>query len=256
MFEPFLLAVVTLFIALVLIWLGRLVLAEVIISVALAVLVVVGYGPVGPLAVRSLEDTFPQLTDLPKEISGLIVLGGIGMVRHRPFLYSSGARVVEAYVVARTHPHLLILVSGGLNERRWNEAQSAKLFLANLGITPERILIEDKSTNTVQNAVFSARIAKQRKDICWALVTSAFHMPRALAAFQSAGLSPVPIPVDFRTNGSEDDVQWFARAPSENFALLGIALHEWSGMFWYWLKGNVSTPNPLSVFNNHTCIAH
>ena len=91
-----------------------------------------------------------------------------------------------------------ILLSGGqVYEDSGAEAKIAKKLLISLGVPEKDIIVEDKSVNTTQNARFSAEILRERNFKRPILVTSAFHMPRALLNFKNMGYDCAPIPTDF-----------------------------------------------------------
>ena len=81
-----------------------------------------------------------------------------------------------------------------------------------LGIAHERITAEEQSRNTVENAVFSQLLAHPQPGERWLLVTSAYHMPRAMAAFRAAGFAVEAYPVDWRTRGPIDALRPFRLA--------------------------------------------
>ena len=68
-----------------------------------------------------------------------------------------------------------------------------------MGIARDRITLEDKSRNTDENARFTAAIVHPKPSQRWIIVTSAFHMPRAMGVFEKAGFHPIAYPVAFRT---------------------------------------------------------
>ena len=70
-------------------------------------------------------------------------------------------------------------------------------FLADLGVPPEAILLEGRSRNTRENALYTAEILSAEGIDRVLLVTSALHMPRALATFRAAGIDAEPAPTDF-----------------------------------------------------------
>ena len=73
----------------------------------------------------------------------------------------------------------------------------------------ERVTAEEQSRNTVENAVFSKLLAMPQAGERWRLVTSAFHMPRAMGTFRQAGFPVEAYPVDWRTRGTEDMLRPF-----------------------------------------------
>src|SRR5690606_24712730 len=104
-------------------------------------------------------------------------------------------------------------------------------FFMSFGIDPGRITWEDQSRNTAENARFSYKIAAPASGETWVIVTSAFHMVRALASFEAAGWSQITThPVDYRTGSFSDGIGW-------NFAgileVRNIAIKEWVGRLAY-----------------------
>ncbi len=80
-------------------------------------------------------------------------------------------------------------------------------FFVSLGIDPDRIIWEDQSRNTAENARFSCEVAAPASGETWVLVTSAFHMGRALTSFEAAGWGDiVPSPFDYRTGSFIDGI--------------------------------------------------
>ena len=112
-----------------------------------------------------------------------------------------------AVELARRYPNLRIIFSGGTNALIFGEEAEAAFAvrqLEALGVPHERITAEEQSRNTVENAVFSRLIANPQPGQRWLLLTSAFHMPRAIAVFRAAGFPVEAYPVDWRTTGPID----------------------------------------------------
>ena len=103
------------------------------------------------------------------------------------------------------------------------------------GIPTTRVIIEERSRSTHENAVFAKELIRPGPSQNWVLVTSAFHMPRAVAAFRAVDWSVIPYPVDFKIDPSTG-----LRA---NFSLVDglssstIAGKEWAGLVGYRLLG-------------------
>jgi len=95
--------------------------------------------------------------------------------------------------------------------------------------------IEDRSDNTRTNALLSAEKLRQEGIERIYLVTHAWHMPRALFAFQEAGLEVVPAPTRFESR-STIEPQDFVPSPKALLATF-YAVHEWLGIAWYRLRG-------------------
>ena len=74
----------------------------------------------------------------------------------------------------------------------------AKRILLSLGVPEDKILIETKSINTTQNAIFSTKILHEHGLSQPILVTSAFHMKRSVLNFAKQGVAVVPYPADYQ----------------------------------------------------------
>ncbi len=215
----------------------RLVSAVAVIGVTLAVF------PFGGWLVGVLEDRFPAVTTPPARVDGVIVAGGIvdpvlSGDRGQVSVGGAAERLFEMAALAKKYPRARLVFSGGSGSLIYQdrkEAHAVKPLLRQLGIDLKRVIFEDRSRNTAENAAFSYRLVKPKKGEAWLLVTSAFHMPRAVGSFRQAGWEVIPYPVDYMTRGkAELPLQFnFARG----LGSLGGALHEFLGLFFYWLNG-------------------
>ena len=103
-------------------------------------------------------------------------------------------------------------------------------------------MFEDRSRNTHENAVFSHALAQPKPGETWVLITSAFHMPRAVGAFRRAGWTVVPYPVDYALE-PDPPMSWqmdFLGA----MGTLRSAVHEWTGLAAYRLTGKTDALFP------------
>jgi len=197
-----------------LLWLGRaragraLVTAGVVLALAPAAL------PLFDLAALSLEDRYP-IPELPEHVDGIVVLGGavvqdVTAGRGAPALNDGAERMTEGLRLANAYPEATLLFSGGsgrLSAQAVTEAEVARRFFEEHGVDPTRLLLEDRSRDTRENARLSFELARPQPGEAWVLVTSAMHLPRAVAAFEAAGWTVLPYPVDYRTTGV---VRWGA----------------------------------------------
>ena len=210
---------------------------------AALVLAILGIGllPLGDLLMRPLEAGFPIQT-LPAQVDGIIILGGgedvaASMQSGQPQLGEGGDRYIAALELAQKHPKARLLFAGGsgrlrdINGQDASEAAIAEQIFRTQGISPGRLLFESQSRNTAENARLSRELAPPADDAEWVLVTSAFHMKRAMRSFTTAGWQNVAaFPVDFRTRNWRDGLGWnFQR----NLALTNTALREWVGRVVY-----------------------
>ena len=108
-------------------------------------------------------------------------------------------------------------------------------FVVELGVQPSDVVLEEKSTTTLENASFSIHLLDNRQDSRVFLVTDAAHMPRAVYCFQSHGITVIPAPCNFRSRQLEWSCKCFL--PSlEGMEDVNYAAHEWLGLAWYRLR--------------------
>ena len=199
--------------------------------------------PIGPAMLLALEERFPRPPVPPQRIDGILVLGGAVDPRisrsYGETVFNSGvARVLAGVALARHHPEARLALLGGEGELfpvGFAEARATSGFVLEEGVAASRIILEERSRSTHENAVFAKELIRPKPGETWLLVTSAFHMPRAVAAFRAVGWPVIAYPVDFRV-----DPKTGLRA---NFNLLDglgtstIAGKEWVGLVAYRLLG-------------------
>lgn len=174
----------------------------------------------------------------------VIVLLGGGVHDRVPDLSGSGApsegmlaRTVTAVRLQR-RLGIPILVSGGsVYGNRSPEAPIVRRFLVDLGVPADRILLEDKSRDTMENARFSKKILADGGFKKPLLVTSAFHMRRSVEAFRKVGLEVTAVPSSFHTVPGRPAVwaDWFPDAGA--LATVATVLREYLGLAYYSLAG-------------------
>ncbi len=198
--------------------------------------------PVGNWALAPLENRFAF--DPPEHIDGVIVLGGdertdITAARSYPVALDSMRRFATFGDMAKRYPDAKLVYAGGsglLNpDKTLLEADVASLIMAQMGIPVERVIFEKESRNTFENAVFSAALVKPETNENWLLVTSAWHMPRAMGCFRQAGWNIYPVPTGYFTTG---DYRFsFLFRFDEQIRALSYAKREYIGLIAYWLMG-------------------
>ncbi|WP_137931129.1 YdcF family protein [Mesorhizobium comanense] len=217
---------------------------------AFLILALSAWTSLGAMMLNPLEERFPK-PPLPEKVDGIVVLGGgfegaINLARGGYELNSGGDRMVETAILARRFPQAKVVVSGGNGSLFLDgegDADTAPRLLGALGVAADRLILEDKSRNTYENAVFSRNLVQPKPGETWLLVTSAFHMPRAKALFDKAGFATVAWPVDYRTSGQEG-IGLFRDNPGDSLQATTIAIREWIGLFAYWLSGRIDQPFP------------
>lgn len=219
-------------------------------AVAVVGLLIVLFTPIGAALLRPLENRFPPPpADLPAP-TGIIVLGGAldeakSEARGQTILSDDGMRLIAGLELARRYPKAQLIFTGGsgsvLEERP--EAVGAQRFWLELGGPPERMIFEDRSRNTWENALFTRALAQPKPGDSWLLVTSAWHMPRAMGIFRRAGFRVIAYPVAYRTFDNERDWTRLA-SPSDRIGALDLAVREWVGLLAYRLTGKTNALFP------------
>lgn len=207
---------------------------------SLLLLAVFGFSPLGNALMVSLEQRFPRWDPARGVPDGMVVLGGVvtpdvSAARNEVALNESAERLTAVAELARRYPKARIVFSGGsgaLLYRDETEAEFAVRLLESFGIARERIATDDQSRNTVENAEFSRRLAQPKAGERWLLVTSAYHVPRAVGVFRRIGFPVEAHPVDWRTRGSEDALRPFASV-GQGLQRTDTAVREWIGLVIY-----------------------
>ena len=196
--------------------------------------------PTGKLMIADLENRFPSAT-LPSHVDGIVVLGGIFNLRMsrtygQPSITGAAERLVALARLRRLYPQAKLVYSGG------SESELARQTLNTMGTDTSRILFEDKSSSTRENALFTRELVKPVPGEVWLLVTSADHMPRAVGVFRKLDWDVLPIPVNYHTLGDLDFN--LSISVHDRLLLAEIALLEWGRLLFYWMRGWTSELYP------------
>jgi uncharacterized SAM-binding protein YcdF (DUF218 family) len=217
-----------------------------------ALLGVAGVGPLGYMLILPLESRF-EAPPAGEEPRAIVVLGGA--VEERLALAhggdlnlnEAGERLTKLLELARAHPGARLIYSGGTGEFLSNaaisEAEAVRARVAGLGLSPDRLEVETRSRNTEENARFTAAILPPKEVPRVWLVTSAYHMPRAVGVFRRAGYDPVAVPVDHRAAGWGDFFRPTASV-GEGLRRSDLAAKEWVGLLVYRLSGKTDALFP------------
>ena len=206
-----------------------------------------GLLPLGKMLIAPLEERFPPANAAGAAPAGIVVLGGAiepAFANTRPSseLNEAAERITVIAQLARRYPSARILYSGGpggLLPRGSGEAHIAAALIESFGVPARRLILEEESRTTAENAEFSRRLVMPKAGERWLLVTSAYHMPRSIGAFRKAGFTVEAYPVDYRTTGATD--LWI---PFDTVATglrrTDTAAREWVALLVYWLTGRSS----------------
>lgn len=208
----------------------------------------VGYVPLATTILTQLENIVarPEGLDL-KAFDCVIVLGGgtgyglVPLLRDEASLLESAERLTKAVEFSRKSPDLKILHTGGsgaLFHRGLTESDVATRFFDEQGVAKSRLIFENESRNTYENAVFSKKLMKENNLSRPLVITAALQMPRASKTFSSVfGEQKITFyPVDYRTSG---EIDWLRYSWPEGTRQWNLALRELAGISVYKLTGKL-----------------
>jgi uncharacterized SAM-binding protein YcdF (DUF218 family) len=214
---------------------------------SLLTLAIAGWSPLGNWLMAPLEDRFPAWRDAGAQdgITGIIILGGaispdVSSARGSVALNESAERMTAAADLARRYPAARVVFSGGSGKLLGGAAEADFVLplFESFGIARQRITLEARARNTAENARFTKALVQPKAGERWLLVTSAYHMPRAVGIFRREGFAVEAYPVDWRTRAA-DAFTPFA-ALSAGLARTDAAVHEWLGLLAYRLTGQTA----------------
>lgn len=182
-------------------------------------IVLISYAPLSHALLKPLESQYSKINLLEQSAPYILLLGGDFQAR--------------AYEAIRLH-YLIhdskIITSGYPGKRNISEALKNAQKLIELGIKKENILLQEKPRDTQEEAKMVKQIVGEDRFI---LVTSAYHMPRAMKIFEKEGLSPIPAPTDFIVL---QDASLLSVPSGANLKNTEIAQHEYLGLLWHRIK--------------------
>ncbi|WP_317616029.1 YdcF family protein [Hydrogenovibrio crunogenus] len=202
--------------------------------------------PIGDLLIQPLEQRFKSPETLPKDIDGIIVLGGGEDLKRslswgRPELGIGGDRYIGAKELANHYPKAPVIFTGGSGSMQLQntkgEGSLARQLLTTLGIANKRLIIESLSRNTYENFKYTKKLLPARQGT-YMLVTSAFHMPRAVGIANKQAIHVIPYPVDYR--GNSDKLRKIDFDFFDHLKSLEPAWKEWIGLTVYYWTGKTS----------------
>lgn len=141
--------------------------------------------------IDTLQGLYAQPGPLPMAAGVIVLGGGIHAFIHDKGT-GAGQRIVVALDLLRANPSYALVATGG------GEAAQLPAIVAAQGLAPQ-IHVVANARDTYEEARDTAAILGERKRESWILVTSAWHMPRAVAAFRGQGVNVVPQAVDALT---------------------------------------------------------
>lgn len=194
---------------------------------AMLLLLFVGWQHPPNTLLQTLEDQYAPPRGRLDDYVGMIVLGGAfggqdGRDHRQPAVGCAGERIIIPVPLMAEYPHMKLLFAGGTGQILSDfgpEADVAADYFARMGVDMKRVVLERESRNTFENARNAALLPEIDPKAKWLLVTSAWHMPRAMAVFERAGWNVTAYPVDWMSS----------RHPAFSYDLVGGA---WAWETW------------------------
>lgn len=197
-----------------------------------------GTGPFARLVMRPLETKYnaPTLATLQADnVTRVVVLTGggyeqTGELDSGALPHASTFRFLAGVeLCARLGPNCEIIFSGSAGEGNIDIKTSSTMAQLAQTLAPTMHIRSESNSNSTRE--HPGNVKPLVGDAPFALVTSAYHMPRAMLVFDYAGLKAIPYPVDYYTG---DEWRWDDYLPSPgNWEAINIALHEYVGIVLY-----------------------
>ncbi|MBW2596285.1 MAG: envelope biogenesis factor ElyC [Deltaproteobacteria bacterium] len=218
---------------------------KMLVTMAFILLALFSSGWVSDVLIRPLEQKYSPVTNFEaaKDIKWIVVLGGgstatPGLPLSTYLAAASLFRLLEGVYIHNRLPETKLILTGvsrfdGITPMAEVMGDVAKEW----GVESEDIVLETKATDTKDHPIYVKEIVGRDRFI---LVTSASHMPRAMALFRKHGMTAIPAPTDYMVKEREGGLSpgmFFPSAGSLEKA--GRAIHEYLGMLWAKMRGQI-----------------
>ncbi|MBE9046053.1 YdcF family protein [Pleurocapsales cyanobacterium LEGE 10410] len=221
------------------------------ILISLVILITAGNAKVANQLIASLEQQYLPQENMP-QAEAIVILGGATRNQESPRIIPDmndrGDRLLYGAKLYKDGLAPQIILTGG--RIQWyggdsSEAESMAKILELMGIPREAMILESRSLNTYENAVFTKEILERKNIKQILLVTSAAHMPRSLAIFKKQGINAIAAPADFivsdrnltASQSSTEGIILSLIPKAESLDHTTQALKEYIGIFVYRLRG-------------------
>lgn len=189
--------------------------AKIFIIITLLWLLTISSAPVANWLMEPLVHRYPRLQKVPKNVHYILVLGGAR--EHRAW---------EALRLYNQNKSLNIITSG-YNLKGTSDAKITAKLLEDSGVNKEKIFTQENVKDTKEESLAIKRRLNKEPFI---LVTSAYHMPRAIKLFQKEGLHPIPAPCN------DDYLYDIDSIDARQIRKTEQAIHEYIGLLWIKLE--------------------
>ena len=194
--------------------------AKMFLTISLLWIAIISYAPFTNTLLAPLENSYKKLKKIEEDTKYILLLGG-----------DKENRGWEALRLYHKIPNAKIITSGYAPfGGKIPSALSTARFLQKVGVKREDIIMLIKPKSTEEEAL---EIKSRLGDKPFILVTSAYHMPRAIGLFQKYNLHPIPAPTDFKIKSHDSP---FSTPKGKKLLQTDQAWHEYLGLFWNWLR--------------------
>lgn len=195
--------------------------------------------------ITPLERQYPPIITRQPNIAYVVVLGGgqvtePGLPATSQLNNASLARLVEGIRLQRSHPGSKLLLAGGPVFDAKAEAFTMRAVAMELGMDAKVITIEETSRDTAEQAVNLAPLLRGKQFL---LVTSAIHLPRAMALFRAQRLNPIAAPTAYRIRHGQQNGPDGYFPGAAHLRKTETALHEYLGLTWIKLRSQLTGKN-------------
>ena len=217
--EPFTFGFLVLFLAFIFLLFNNYKKAKSTLFVGLIFLFLISNSVVSNFLMSPLENQYRNQKNIDiSKVEYILLLGG-----------DFEARAYEVLKLSLKLKDAKIITSGYAGKKLISDALDAKNELISLGINENRIIMQDKPKDTIEEAI---SIKKLINDKPFILVTSAYHMPRAIKIFKKQGLNPIAMPTNFMVKKQKSN----SYLSINDLKKVTIAIHEYIGLAWLKIK--------------------
>lgn len=212
--------------------------------IGFSILFLFSFYPVSFALLNHLQSQYSPLTSPPTSVNKIVVLGGGISGNNKNFPpnltlnAASLSRLIESArlykIIEKTHPDAILILSGGRVFQSFSNAGKMQNTAVMLGVPSTQTILENGSSDTHDEAVYLQKMVGTQSFI---LVTSAFHMPRAMALFQSHGMHPIAAPTQFFLPLRAPFI-WLIPS-ANNLTMSDTAIHEYFGILWARMRGYI-----------------
>ncbi len=221
--------------------------SKIILYFTLFLFFITGVLPTGPYLFYLLEKNYHNKINLPENVNGILILSGatdpfLTKEYDQISLNGSAERLTESIELIKKYPKAKVFFAGGTAESiqypDLSHSYVAKKFYESLDVNTKNIFFDKKSRNTYENIVFAKKKFNPNINEKWILITSAFHLKRAISVGEKLGWELIPYATDYKQPKKfkwELSFDFFG-----NLGKLQNSSHEWIGIISYYLMGRSS----------------